>query len=56
MVSQDMVPWVPRLDDSEWTAEGLEQFDMIIVTMRQTGHDFSLLNSLQWPLVKFLCR
>ncbi|KAK0391143.1 hypothetical protein NLU13_0645 [Sarocladium strictum] len=56
MVSQEMVPWVPKLDEQAWTRGGLEEYDMIIVTMRQVGHDFSLLHSLQHPLVKFLCR
>jgi nucleotide sugar dehydrogenase len=56
MVSQEMVPWVQRLDDEDWTLEGLEDYDMIVVTIRQVGHDFSILDSLQRPLVKFLCR
>lgn len=56
MVTQDMVPWAPRLDDAEWTLRGLEQYDMIIVAMRQVGHDFSLLENVQGPLVKFVCR
>jgi UDP-N-acetyl-D-mannosaminuronate dehydrogenase len=56
MVTQDMVPWAPRLDDADWTLMGLEQYDMVVVAMRQVGHDFSLLESLQGPLVKFVCR
>lgn len=56
MVSQEMIPWVPKLDEQAWTRDGLEEYDMIIVTMRQVGHDFSLLHSLQHPLVKFICR
>ncbi|KAH8665306.1 hypothetical protein BGZ61DRAFT_139526 [Ilyonectria robusta] len=40
MVTQEMVPQVSRLDDRDWNADTLEQFDMILIAMRQVGLDY----------------
>ncbi|PHH83357.1 hypothetical protein CDD82_1870 [Ophiocordyceps australis] len=56
LVSQDHVPQVPRLDDDAWNAETLKSFDMIIVTMRQHGLDFGLLDNLDGVEVEFWCK
>lgn len=56
MVTQDMVPGVPRLADEDWTTEALESFDMVIVTMRQVGMDFGVLAKTRGVKVQFLCR
>lgn len=56
LVSQEAVPQVAKLGDDEWNVENLETFDMIIVTMRQVGFDFDILDQLQGVRVQFLCQ
>ncbi|KAL6867123.1 nucleotide sugar dehydrogenase [Trichoderma novae-zelandiae] len=47
LVAQEAVPQITRLDDANWTVEHLEQnFDMIIVSFKQEGLDFDLLDQL----------
>ena len=47
---------VPRLDDeTDWTKEVLDGFDMIIVAMKQVGLDFDVLKRLDPPKVKWFC-
>lgn len=47
LVKQSAIPEIPRLDDSSWDKMTLETFDMIIVTIKQTGLAFSILNELK---------
>lgn len=47
LVNQDAVPVAPRLPDHDWTKEGLEDFDIIIVAVNQVGLDLELLKSLK---------
>ncbi|KAH7155987.1 hypothetical protein EDB81DRAFT_646692 [Dactylonectria macrodidyma] len=46
LVSQSVVPGIPRLPDQDWTREKLGEFDVIIVAFRQWGLDFSVLETL----------
>lgn len=56
LVAQEAVPQIKRLDDNNWTAEYLEQnFDMIIVSYKQDGLDFDVLNKLVSTQVQMWC-
>ncbi|RDA93245.1 hypothetical protein CP533_6484 [Ophiocordyceps camponoti-saundersi (nom. inval.)] len=55
LVRQEDVPQVPRLADDRWERETLESFDMIVVTMRQVGLDFSLLDEVEGVEVEWWC-
>ncbi|KAJ9190738.1 hypothetical protein DTO164E3_8887 [Paecilomyces variotii] len=48
LVSEEAVPYVPRLDDQkDWNKESLEeQFDIIIVAVNQVGLDMDVLRNL----------
>jgi len=47
LVSEQALPYVPRLDDSaEWNAKHLGQFEAIIVVIKQSGLDFGVLEEL----------
>jgi len=53
LVSEQALPYVPRLDDSrEWNKEHLSQFDAIIVVMKQRGLDFDVLKELDGVVIK----
>lgn len=54
LVTEDMVPDVPKLADSDWCVGKLATFDMIIVTMRQVGFDYSILDRIS-DNVEWLC-
>lgn len=49
LVDEDMIPYVPRLDDTrEWNKQALEEkFDLIIVVLKQSGLDFAVLDELE---------
>lgn len=55
LVRQEDAPQVPRLADDAWNRESLACFDMIIVVMRQTGLDLSLLDNLEGVDVEWWC-
>ena len=57
LVSEDMLPYVPRLPHDQWNAKTLESFDMVVVAMRQVGLDFDILQRLSTSTrVEFLCK
>ncbi|KAI6784738.1 UDP-N-acetyl-D-glucosamine 6-dehydrogenase-like protein [Emericellopsis cladophorae] len=56
LVHQDAIPHIPRLADSEWTVEGLETFDLVIVALKQREMDFTVLNELRGTNVEMWCR
>ncbi|KAF9771585.1 hypothetical protein IL306_010772 [Fusarium sp. DS 682] len=57
LVSQNAVPQIPRLDETEWTVKALESdFDMIIVAFRQEGLDFAVLERVQGVCVEYWCQ
>ncbi|KAH0490794.1 hypothetical protein TgHK011_002246 [Trichoderma gracile] len=48
LVTQEAIPQITRLDETNWTVEYLEQnFDMIIVSFKQEGLNFDLLDQLK---------
>ncbi|EGR45689.1 uncharacterized protein TRIREDRAFT_67698 [Trichoderma reesei QM6a] len=48
LVTQEAIPQITRLDETNWTVEYLERnFDMIIVSFKQEGLDFDLLDQLK---------
>lgn len=56
LVEQRFVPGVTRFDMAQWNQETLtNQFDIIMVAMRQEGVDFSLLESLPSNKVCYFC-
>ncbi|KXJ93394.1 hypothetical protein Micbo1qcDRAFT_203474 [Microdochium bolleyi] len=55
LVTQDMVPSVPRLADDDWRVGTLAAYDMIIVAMRQVGFDYSILDQISGN-VEWLCQ
>lgn len=56
LVSQEAVPQIARLPESEWTVEALEQnFEMVIVAFRQDGLDFEVLDRVQSVQVERWC-
>ncbi|KAJ0161511.1 UDP-N-acetyl-D-glucosamine 6-dehydrogenase [Colletotrichum tanaceti] len=55
LVKQSAVPAAPRLADEEWNRETLETFDMIIVSFRQHGLDFGVLEGLRGVKVEMWC-
>ncbi|CEF77916.1 hypothetical protein FGSG_03171 [Fusarium graminearum PH-1] len=56
LVKQAAVPDIPRLDDADWVKEELEQFDMIVVSFRQWGMDFSVLDQVTDVPVQMWCQ
>jgi len=54
LVTQDMVPNISRLADGDWRVGALASFDMVIVTMRQVGFDYSILDNIS-DNVEWLC-
>ncbi|KAL1624897.1 hypothetical protein SLS54_003621 [Diplodia seriata] len=57
LVEAEQVPFAPRLDvESEWNAEGLSGFDLVVVAIRQHGLDFRVLEELgEGVVVKWCC-
>ncbi|KAI5465417.1 hypothetical protein BGZ63DRAFT_411025 [Mariannaea sp. PMI_226] len=56
LVKQEAIPQIARLDDNDWTVESLEQkFDMIIISFRQDGLDFDILDRVQGVHVERWC-
>jgi nucleotide sugar dehydrogenase len=57
LVQQSAVPQIPRLDEtSGWTVDALErEFDMVIVSFRQDGLDFGVLDRLRGVRVQMWC-
>ncbi|KAM0345775.1 hypothetical protein ACHAPU_006128 [Fusarium lateritium] len=56
LVSQEAVPQIARLSESDWNVEVLERdFDMIIVAFRQDGLDFNVLDRVQGVAVERWC-
>ncbi|KAK1964362.1 nucleotide sugar dehydrogenase [Colletotrichum sublineola] len=55
LVKQNAVPAAPRLADEKWNCETLETFDMIIVSFRQHGLDFGVLEGLRGVKVEMWC-
>ena len=50
LVKQTAVPEIPRLADEDWTKEELESFDMIVVSFKQWGMDFDVLDEVSVPV------
>ncbi|KAJ3469484.1 hypothetical protein MRS44_003549 [Fusarium solani] len=56
LVSQDAIPQITRLSESDWTVEVLGRlFDMVIVSFRQDGLDFDVLDRVQGVHVEQWC-
>ena len=56
LVEESAIPFAPKLDEqTQWNRESLQQFDLIIVTMRQAGLDFSVLEHLPGVQIKWNC-
>ncbi|KAJ3532096.1 hypothetical protein NM208_g8591 [Fusarium decemcellulare] len=56
LMSQEAVPQISRLPESDWTVNTLERnFDMIIVAFRQDGIDFDVLDRVQGVHVERWC-
>ncbi|KAK1994076.1 nucleotide sugar dehydrogenase [Colletotrichum falcatum] len=55
LVRQNAVPSAPRLADENWNRKTLETFDMIIVSFRQRGLDFGVLEELRGVRVEMWC-
>ena len=55
LVCQEDVPQIPRLADEDWTKERLEAFDLIVVSFKQWGMDFDILEELTGVTVKMWC-
>ncbi|KAF5661434.1 UDP-n-acetyl-D-mannosamine 6-dehydrogenase [Fusarium heterosporum] len=56
LVKQAAVPDIPRLDDEDWTTQQLETFDMIVVSFRQWGMDFDVLDQVSGVPVQMWCQ
>ncbi|KAH7174242.1 uncharacterized protein B0J16DRAFT_403849 [Fusarium flagelliforme] len=56
LVKQAAVPEIPRLDDADWTTEELETFDTIVVSFRQWGMDFDVLDRVSGVPVQMWCQ
>ncbi|KAF5620192.1 UDP-n-acetyl-D-mannosamine 6-dehydrogenase [Fusarium sp. NRRL 52700] len=50
LVKQTAVPEIPRLADEDWTKEELDGFDMIVVSFKQWGMDFDVLDQVSVPV------
>jgi len=56
LVEASAVPFAAKLDEvTEWNKITLQQFDLIVVTIRQTGLDFELLEDLPGVEVRWHC-
>ncbi|CAM1503391.1 Fc.00g081670.m01.CDS01 [Cosmosporella sp. VM-42] len=55
LVCQADVPHISRLDDEDWAKERLESFDLIVVSFKQWGMNFNVLEDLSGVIVKMWC-
>jgi UDP-N-acetyl-D-mannosaminuronate dehydrogenase len=55
LVKQSSIPRIPRLNDKDWNKQVLETFDLIIVSVKQIGIDFSVLEQLSDVKVQMWC-
>ncbi|KAM5350803.1 hypothetical protein ACJ41O_007308 [Fusarium nematophilum] len=55
LVNQSAVPDIPRLADEDWVKGRLEEFDLIVVSCKQTGMDFDVLAELSGVQVQMWC-
>jgi UDP-N-acetyl-D-mannosaminuronate dehydrogenase len=56
LVDENAIPYVPRLDETtDWNKEGLENFDLIVVAMKQEGFDFTVPDNLDGVQVVRYC-
>jgi nucleotide sugar dehydrogenase len=55
LVSQESIPNIPRLAESDWKKDVLQTFDMVIVVLRQIGLDFDVLDKLDGVRVERWC-
>ena len=55
LVPQESFAQVAKLPDSEWTAEGLGAFDVVIVSFRQVGMDMGVLDGIVGTEVEMWC-
>ncbi|KAL2693492.1 hypothetical protein Neosp_000052 [[Neocosmospora] mangrovei] len=57
LVSQSAVPEIAKLADEDWTKEKLNEFDLIVVSFKQTGMDFDILEELSEDVsVQMFCQ
>ena len=56
LVPQGDIPQIPRLADGDWRKDTLEEFSLIIVTLRQRDMDFDVLDELEDARVELWCR
>jgi UDP-N-acetyl-D-mannosaminuronate dehydrogenase len=56
LVSQDVLPLVPRLDETkEWTKKHLEaNFDYIIIAVKQNDLDYAILENISVPIESYV--
>jgi UDP-N-acetyl-D-mannosaminuronate dehydrogenase len=56
LVSQSVLPFVVRLDEkTQWTEEYLQiNFDQIVVAVKQTGLDYTLLQRISIPVQNYV--
>jgi UDP-N-acetyl-D-mannosaminuronate dehydrogenase len=56
LVSQEAVPQIARLSETDWSVEALERdFDMIVVAFRQDGLDFDVLDRVEGVVIERWC-
>lgn len=56
LVSQQNVPWADRLDHTvAWNQDTLNNFDCIVLAVKQPGLSYELLEHLNVPVEKFVC-
>ncbi|KAL8415287.1 hypothetical protein RB594_006220 [Gaeumannomyces avenae] len=56
LVKQAAIPDIEKLADEDWNAESLRQFDLIVVSMRQHGLNYSELERVGSACVEWWCR
>ncbi|KAF4122153.1 UDP-glucose/GDP-mannose dehydrogenase family, central domain [Geosmithia morbida] len=57
LVSQGMIPHMPRRGDEVWTMQDLQASDTVIVTVRQVGFDSGVLHAIPSSTkIACLCR
>ncbi|KAI1105631.1 nucleotide sugar dehydrogenase [Jackrogersella minutella] len=55
LVEQSAIPHIARLSNDDWNKESLEGFDMIIVSFKQTGMDFKVLDEVKNVKIEMWC-
>lgn len=57
LVRPDAIPQIKRLHVRDWTLEYLQaNFDMIVVSVKQSGLEFGLLQELEGVMIEMCCR